>query len=253
MNLSVIGTGSAGNCYLLEADGDSLLLDAGMRWDVILSALPEGIRNVRGCLVTHEHKDHSKSVNQMLMRGIKVALSKRTWEAMNSSSKFNALTAVNRLVFVSEGQSLQFSPFTVVAVKAMHDAAEPLAFLIRHDPTMETVLYATDTYMLPNRYPSINHWLVECNYTMEKAKTLLEEPEKAPLYNRLMESHMSLERLCTALEANDLRHTRTIVLIHISNDRGDSPLMQETVQRITGVRTIAAQNGTYIKLGECPF
>ena len=64
---------------------------------------------------------------------------------------------------------------------------------------------------------------------------------------------MKLERLVDALKANDLSHTRTIVLIHISNDRGDSPLMEETIRRTTGIRTIAAKNGMEIKLGDCPF
>ena len=151
------------------------------------------------------------------------------------------------------GDVIRLPPYTVMAVSAMHDAAMPLAYIIRHDGNGETVLYATDTYMLPNRYPGINHWLVECNYVSSKAEELLKSPEKAPLYDRLMRSHMSLERLVEALRVNDLRRTRTIVLIHISNERGDSDLMEKTVQETTHIRTIAAVSGMDIDLGGCPF
>lgn len=246
----MIGTGSSGNAYLLQQGDDSLLLEAGLRWQEILSALPRGLRGIRGCLITHEHKDHCVSVEQVMRYGIEVAMSKGTADKLSPTWK---MQYPGRLGYIKAGEVITMRPFTIMAVQAMHDAAEPLAFLIRHDGTGETVLYATDTYLLPNRYPGINHWLVECNYTMAKAETLLETPEKATLYDRLMKSHMSLERLLEALVANDLSHTRTIVLIHISDERGDSPLMEETVRRTTGIRTIAATNGMEIKLGECPF
>lgn len=249
MMLRVIGTGSSGNCILLEADRDALLLDAGLRWETILGSLPSGLRNVRGCLITHEHKDHSKAALRMLQYGVPTVMSKGTWRTVAK----NPETLPSHLMLVAGGQALYLPPFTIVAAPAMHDAAEPLAFMVRHDPTKETALYATDTYMLPNTFPGIHHWIIECNYTMSKAQELLETPEKAPLYDRLMQSHMSLERLCKAFEANDLRATRTIVLIHISGERGDSPLMQDTIERLTGIRTIAAKNGMEIKLGSCPF
>ncbi len=253
MELRVIGTGSSGNAYLLQQGNDSLLLEAGLRWQEILSSLPHGLRGIQACLVTHEHKDHCKSVSQTLRYGIETVMSAGTWDEIRKTDKQAGITTVNRPRLVKAGEAIHLPPFTVMAVQAMHDAAEPIAFLIRHDGTGETALYATDTYMLPNRYPGINHWLVECNYTMAKAEELLSSPEKAPLYDRLMRSHLSLERLVEALKANDLSHTRTIVLIHISNERGDSPLMQETVKRATGIRTIAAKNGMDITLGECPF
>ena len=251
MELKVIGTGSKGNAYLLQQGGESILLDAGLKWSEILSAIPGSISQIKGCLLTHEHQDHSKAVYDVAIHGIPVIMSPGTYEYL--TEKNARLRLQNRLISLAEGEVIHFSTFTIMPVKALHDAEEPYAFLIRYDPTMETVLYATDTYDLPNAYPNVNHWLVECNYTMDKARTLLEEPEKAPLFERLIRSHMSLERLCKRLAPNDLTRTRTIVLIHISDERGDSDLMQNTVQRVTGIRTIAAYNGMEIKLGSCPF
>ena len=238
---------------MLQQGDDSLLLEAGLNWTEILKALPNGLRGIQACLITHEHKDHCKSASYLFRYGVHTLLSAGTLNEILRTDKKARLTALNRVQVVKAGEAIYLPSFTVMAVQAAHDAVEPIAFLIRHDPTGETVLYATDTYMLPNKYPGINHWIVECNYVTAKAEELLSKPEKAPLYERLMRSHLSLDRLVEALKANDLRWTRTIVLIHISDERGDSDLMRETVQKTTGVRTVAAVNGMDIQLGECPF
>jgi phosphoribosyl 1,2-cyclic phosphodiesterase len=252
MNLSVIGTGSSGNAYLLECEGDSLLIEAGLRWKAIIAELPNGTRGIKACLITHEHKDHCKAVEQVAGHGIKTIMSEGTFREIYKGRDLQ-LSPVSNVRICKVGDVMQFPPFTVMAIQAVHDAAEPLAFLIRHDGTGETILYATDTCVLPNRYPGVHYWLVECNYTMQLAETLLDIPEKAPLYGRLLRSHMSLERLLEAFESNDMQTARTIVLLHISRERGDPPFMQETVQRETGITTIAARNGMKIKLGDCPF
>lgn len=254
MNLKVIGSGSAGNAYLLQQGGYSLLLEAGLNWQEILKELPDGLRGIRACLITHEHKDHCKSVSYPVRYGIRTLMSGGTLlEIQKTDRKMGMMAVLPQVQIVKAGDVVYTNPFTVMAVQAAHDAVEPLAFLIRHEGTGETVLYATDTYMLPNKYPGINHWLVECNYTTAKAEELLTKPKMAPLYERLMRSHLSLERLVQALKTNNLENTRTIVLIHISDERGDSDYMRETVQKATGVRTVAAVNGMNIQLGECPF
>lgn len=253
MRLKVIGTGSKGNCYLLEADGAFLILDAGLSWSKILPELSAGLNGVVGCLVTHEHLDHAKAVDQFLRHGIKTVMSPGTWRIVSKRSKLDP-TSYGRLVLqLSSGQHEYIPPFTVLATRAEHDAEESLAFLIRYEPTGETVLYATDTYKLPNRYPGINYWLVECNYTLEKVEALQGNPECRFLFERLAKSHMSLERLCNSLQANDLSKTRNIILVHISQDRGDPQRMVQEVQSATGIQTIAACSGMDIELGTCPF
>lgn len=251
MELKVIGTGSSGNAYLLRQGGDSILLDAGLKWKEILAAVPGSISQIKACLVTHEHQDHCKSVVDVVNHGIPTVMSYGTYEYI--AGKNTSIRLLNKLIPLATEEARQFLPFTIMPVKTLHDASDPVGYIIRHEPTKETMLYATDTYDLPNRYPNINHWLIECNYTIPKARELLDSPEKAPLFERLIRSHLSLERLCKRLEMNDLSKTRTIVLIHISDERGDSELMQKTVQDQTGIRTIAACNGMTIKLGNCPF
>lgn len=253
MRLKVISTGSKGNCYMLEADGQTLILDAGVSWSKILPNLPRRIDSVAGCLVTHEHLDHAKAVPDLIRHSINVALSKGTLRAISERKPEAYVKARNKLYTVGIGDCITFSTFTIMPFQAEHDANEPLGFLIRHDPTGDTALYATDTYRLLNRYPGVNYWLIECNYVMELAETLLEEPGKEFLFERLVRSHMSLDRLCNSLKANDLSKTRKIVLVHISQERGDPERMVDEVRSVTGIDTIAAIDGLDIELGSCPF
>jgi len=55
MLLDVIATGSTGNCYVLTAGKDKLLLDCGVQWKRIQKALKFRTSDVAGCLITHEH------------------------------------------------------------------------------------------------------------------------------------------------------------------------------------------------------
>lgn len=53
--LICVGSSSKGNCYILECDNDSLIIELGIMWKIILKKLNfgEGFKKVRGCLVSH--------------------------------------------------------------------------------------------------------------------------------------------------------------------------------------------------------
>lgn len=53
--LKVVGSGSKGNTYIIEAGGEHLLLDLGCKWSDILNGLNYKIDKVVGVLVTHSH------------------------------------------------------------------------------------------------------------------------------------------------------------------------------------------------------
>ena len=53
--IRVAGTGSSGNCYIIETPDDMLIVELGIRFGDILKTINvgEGIRKVRGCMVSH--------------------------------------------------------------------------------------------------------------------------------------------------------------------------------------------------------
>lgn len=238
MLLRVIGTGSKGNCYALSDGSRTLLLDAGLPTHEIARAVD--MRRVVGCLVTHEHQDHIKGASGMIKRGIPCYMSEGT-------AKGGDLTGYK---LVSAGKQISLDGFTVLPFEAQHDSQEPLGYLIRSKATRETVLYATDTYYLRYTFPGVNYWIIECNY----CDSLLAEAENAALRKRLLHSHMSLNRLLDLFRANDLSHTRSIVLVHLSDERSNEAEMIERVKEVTGIaEVVAADNGIDIQLNLIPF
>lgn len=248
MKLKVIGTGSSGNCYIVQAGRSNLMLDAGMRMQDIRRSMPRP-SSIAGCLVTHEHMDHAKSAYDIAALGIPVVMSNGTFEAIEKEHSPIRFKLACELIPITLGD------FTVLPFKTQHDAREPLGFLIRHNPTNETILYATDTFYLAYTFPGVNYWIVECNYVDEIINQKADDGElSSSLRNRLRRSHMSLRRLKDALMANELTKTRSIILIHLSDQRSDEDVMVESIKETTGIENVvAALPGMEIPLEINPF
>jgi phosphoribosyl 1,2-cyclic phosphodiesterase len=241
MTLDILATGSSGNGYLLTAGDDRLMLDCGIRWPDIQAGLGFATARLAGCLLTHEHMDHAKALRYVLSAGVDCYASCGTWGAVG--------LAGHRKHVVYADVPLVIGQFAVRPLSAQHDAAEPLAYLIRYDPTGETLLYATDTFYLRDTVRGVQYILAECNYISEIAESNFSEGAlPKSVYDRLMTSHMSLAHLKDFLTASDLTAARHIVLIHMSSGNSDETRMVREVRELTGIETTAARAGTRIEL-----
>jgi Cft2 family RNA processing exonuclease len=52
--LRVLGSSSSGNCYLLECKDETLILECGIDWNVVLENV-EDFSKVVGVCVSHSH------------------------------------------------------------------------------------------------------------------------------------------------------------------------------------------------------
>lgn len=233
MRLRVFATGSRGNCCLLTAgEGSSetsLLLDAGIRYEELIRRT-DALKGVCGVLVTHEHQDHIRCAARLARLGVPVYMSRGT-----AAGAKGFMTAEDRRQF-------SIGPFAVLPFRTEHDAAEPLGFLIRAEGT--TLLYATDTYYVRYRFPGVSWWLIECNYVDE----LVESMENTKLKERLLKSHMGLNRLKELFRANDLKDTRGVILCHLSDERSDEARMLREIGEATGAPVLAAAAGMEVEL-----
>lgn len=228
MNIKIIASGSKGNCYLINDNKTTLLLDAGIPLKQIQIACNFGLSQIDGCLVTHEHKDHSKAVNDLIKKGIDIYTSKGTIKECNLNS--------HRVNTVKALEQVQIGTFKVLPFDVKHDAEEPLGFLIQSLETKEKLLYFTDTYYLKYKFKGLNYIMAECNYS----KKILDENIKIGitergLAQRIIKSHMSLETLIDILKSNDLSNVCQIYLIHISQNNGDKEYFKKQVEQLTNL------------------
>ncbi|HTE31653.1 MAG TPA: MBL fold metallo-hydrolase [Chryseolinea sp.] len=246
MNLHVINSNSAGNAYILENDQEALLIECGVRFERIKQALKFNFRKVVGCLVTHEHGDHSKAIVDVQKAGIKVFASLGTHTALHTITH-------HRSVVVKSGQEFKAGSFRVKPFDVKHDVAEPLGFLISH-PETGLVLFLTDSYFSEYTFPGLNNVIVEANYCQRILDDRVRAGENPKfLRDRVITSHMSLETCKGLLKANDLTQVNNIVLIHLSDNNSHSTRFKQEVEETTGKMVHVATPGLTIPFNRKPF
>lgn len=235
MSIKVLASGSSGNCYLLETEKETLIIECGIRYRDILKGLNFDLNKVVGCLISHEHGDHSKAINEIMNAGIDVYMSVGTKEGINFKSP-----ATHRINIVEHGKRYKIGGFDIVPFAVEHDTKEPLGFLVQHKE-LGKILFATDTYYLRNTFKNVHHILIECNYSED----ILDEIP--PYRARVLKSHMSLETLKEALKTWNLKKTKDITLIHISEGNGEPERFREEIEELTGIKTYVAIPGLEIR------
>ena len=248
MKLTVIGTGSSGNCYMLENKYGAILLDAGLPIAKIRNAVQDWSK-IGACFVTHEHGDHAKAVHDLCKRGIVCYMSPGTKKAIMEKRTGPVFWGNNMETIRASDLVLMDTGFTIMPFNVRHDASEPLGYMLKDQETKKILVFATDMVGLCNRFSNVSYWLIECNYCLD----LLVKQRQAgaitdQLFVRIAGSHMDLDALAEYLVKNDLSKTELIVLCHLSDTRSDEGRMIKTIRAQTGCTTIAAANGLSIDL-----
>lgn len=245
MKLKVLSSSSEGNCYLLtDRGGNTLVIECGVAFMDIKKALQFSIKGIVGCLVTHQHNDHSKSVVDFLKAGINVYAPESVFVAKGRKSPF--------AIHVSPNERFSVGEFKVMALNAFHDVP-CLCYIIEHEE-MGKLFIATDTYKLPYKVKGLNHFLIECNYC-DDVLDLREQNGDCPksLRDRLMLTHMELKTTLKCIKNNIDSLLQDIILLHLSHDNSSIGEMTNAIAAECGVATFVAENGFEIELNKEPY
>lgn len=242
MKLKVLGSGSSGNCYLLQGTKETLILECGLPYKTILKGLDFNLSNVVGCLVSHEHKDHAKAIQDLLKNGIDVYTSVGT--AREIAGENHYIETYHRLKFIKSETAIKIGDFIVLPFEVEHDAREPLGFLIQHKE-LGKLLFITDSYYCKYKFNGLDHILIECNYSNE----ILEQRElPKALKSRIIKSHFELENVKEFLKATDLIQVKDITLIHLSDANSNSAQFKEEIEKLSGKPVYIADKGLELEL-----
>ena len=152
----MIGSGSSGNCYLINDGKTALLLDAGVPFSAVQQAMDFDTGAIRGCLITHRHGDHAKAGKQLAKRGIKVYGNTNTAVDIGKG----ACVLQPRIAY-------GIDTFTILPFEVEHDVP---CFGYRIDSlvTGERLVYITDAAGFRFSIKGATHLLVECNHSHKK-------------------------------------------------------------------------------------
>lgn len=240
MRLKCLGSSSAGNCYLLTSDsGETLILDCGIPIKEIKKGLDWNIRNVVGCIVSHAHSDHSKSVKDFEAMGIPVFTPYISLKPMRMGKEFK----------------IQAFDLTTIDGSWTHTNADgtpcPIfGFLITHKE-MGRMLYITDCELIKWKFKDINYILLGVNYD----KDLIDrDTGKA---NHVFRGHLSIDTACDFVKANYSDSLQNVIMCHLSAENADRDSFIEKMKKVAyGANVCVAERGLEILLrkeGECPF
>jgi phosphoribosyl 1,2-cyclic phosphodiesterase len=230
VQLTILGSGSAGNCAYLETQETRILIDAGFSLRQIrrrLAAIGRVPENLTGILVTHEHSDHTQGLNALGDKlRIPIYCNRPTREAMQVPPD----ARLDCRLFAT-GSSFEIGDIFVETFAIPHDAQDPVGFLLRSNGT--NIGFLTDlghvTRLVIERVRPAHVLVLEANHDVKMLQDCVRRPWS--LKQRILgrHGHLSNEAAADAAEqivSTDLRH---LYLGHLSRECNLPALAQRIV------------------------
>ena len=231
MKFYIIQSGSKGNATILEHNNRLLLIDDGIFYISIKSALESlnfNIMNVEALLITHEHSDHTKGIKYL--PPLPIYTKKGTYDGDN----------VNYVDY--------FKPFELIGLKitpllTSHDAINPCGFLFENQD--EKLVYMTDTGYIPelslDYMNNADYYIIESNHDVNMQ---LDSNRPAQLINRILsdEGHLSNVDSASYMASLVGQRTKQIFLAHISQDANTPEIALSTYKKIFKKKHINLDN-----------
>lgn len=237
VHLTILGSGSAGNCAYVETDETRLLIDAGFTLRQTrqrLAAIGRAPENLNGILITHEHGDHIQGLAGLAGKlGIPIYCNRATLE---ECQRFHQQPFECHL-FVT-GASFEVGDVVVDTFAVPHDAQDPVGFLLR--TRGGNVGFATDlgcfTRLVGERVRQANVLVLETNHDVQMLRDCPRRPWSLKQRILSRHGHLSNDDAADALEQIVTDGLRHLYLGHLSREcnRPDLALrvMSERAERI---------------------
>lgn len=156
--------------------------------------------------------DHAKSVKDAIKAGIAVYSTKEVQD-MHPKVKVP-----------KNGEKTRIGGFLIQPLSVPH-SCECYAYIIQHEEFGKLV-FATDCSAFNYKIKSVNHWMLEMNYSEDiLVQNLCNNEMSKSLYQYHLEANNTIE----SLKVNFCKDTQSITLIHLSSHNSDE---KEFVQRV---------------------
>ncbi len=231
MRFASLGSGSSGNCMVIEQASTCLLLDCGFsvkETHARLARLGLLAEKLTGILVTHEHDDHAKGAFKLAEKlNIPVWLSHGTrvmterYMTRASNVKVNVVDSHTTFAI----NDIEITPFPVP-----HDAREPTQFVFSnglHKLGVLTDVGATTPH-IEFMLSGCNALVLECNHDL----TMLENgPYSYALKKRVGGDlgHLDNESAAKLLSRLDTSQLKHIIAAHLSAKNNTQALAKKAL------------------------
>lgn len=229
--MAVLGSGSGGNATLLQVEGTTLLVDAGLSAKQIrlrMESLGVSVEDLDGVLLTHEHSDHTKGV-KVLLKGhdIPVFANALTREFLQSKCE-----GVRWKVF-QNGAEFSLGECKVRAFPVPHDAQEPVGYVIKSESGKLGVL--TDvgyvTNVVRDSLKNLDGLFMEANYDNGLLEADLKRPWSIKQRISSRHGHLSNEQAAELYTEIACERLQNVIIGHLSSDCNTPNHVQESFSK----------------------
>lgn len=238
VHLTILGSGSSGNCAYLETEETRLLIDAGFSLRQIrqrLATIGRVPENLTGVLVTHEHSDHVQGLAGLSEKlHIPIYCNRFTKEGAEQQLQ----TRLDCRLFTT-GATFEVGDIVVETFSIPHDAQDPVGYLLK--TTSGNVGFLTDlghaTRLVLERVRRANILVLESNHDVK----MLQDCPRRPwsLKQRILGRHGHLSNEAAAAAAAEIMSAELqhLYLAHLSRECNRPELayqvMLECLEKIT--------------------
>jgi phosphoribosyl 1,2-cyclic phosphodiesterase len=223
VSLTVLASGSKGNCSVVASSGTRLLIDAGVSCREICRRLTLGgiaPESLHGVLITHEHADHVSGLYVFAKKfSVPVYMTEathRAWTHQYKDSNGERVKA-ERVETFQSGHRFQVGDIEITPFTIPHDAADPVGFTFRTEGVK--LGFVTDLgYMPPNikaQLKGCDGMVLESNHDLEMLRV---GPYPWSVKQRVMSrvGHLSNDALADFLSTDYDGNAAFLILAHLS-------------------------------------
>lgn len=248
IQVTVLGSGSAGNCTFIESDQTAVLVDAGFSGRQIsqrLASIGRSLDDVDAVLITHDHSDHVRGLGAICKHHpVPVYANRLTAEAVNDEPEWNGSVRIPWRLFTT-GQPFEVGDLGIESFSIPHDAHDPVGFTVRHNSL--AIGLVTDlghaTKLVLERIRQMDLLVLESNHDVK----MLQEDTIRPwaTKQRIMSRHGHLNNEAAAAVTAEVisDRLRYLFLAHLSRDC-NTP---EIAHRVVGT-TLRQLGATHVQL-----
>jgi len=249
VSVSMLASGSRGNCAVVASAHTRILVDAGISCRETfkrMKALGDDPHSLSAILITHEHADHVNGLAMLAKKlHIPIFMTGATHQAWartirDASGERPQLEKLERF---ESGHSFQVGDIAVAPFTIPHDAADPVGFTFRAEGIKVGV--ATDLGYLP---PSVRDHLRGCDVLVMESNHDVEMLRVGPypwsVKQRVMSrvGHLSNGALADFF-SNDYDNTATyVVLAHLSEQNNHPEIARREAEKALAMRGGLFQN-----------
>lgn len=234
VRLTILGSGSSGNCAVISTEHTTLLLDAGLSAKQIclrLDVCGFSLDMLDGILLTHEHQDHTGGVEVLSRkRPVPLICTALTQETLAGSLGFKKPPPWR---IMTTGSTFEFQDLRIESFPVPHDAVDPVGYVISDEDSRLGILSDVGfvTNLIKDRLKNSDSLFIEANYDTQ----LLENDTKRPwsTKQRISSRHGHLSNEQAAELVREVAHPELshVVLGHLSDDCNDPVLAARHIRQ----------------------